>query len=361
MAVWSGLGMNLGHEYLPGVVYDASRSQGDIRDIKAMGITRARIAMTSYNNPTAVASLKSLALDCKSAGLHTLYGQGYYWSGADGKIRSSSWAAWLSNLLTNVATWAQMNEMDELSIGNEMDYDNTNQLGTDAVTSATRLSNVVTITTPIDHGYTVGEKTVISGATPSNYNGTVTITDVPTSTTFTYTAAGVDGTATGTVLCRIDFTTVMSRLKTAATAVQPVFTRGPVVYNVGQDQETNWVAGGKGDLDRLDLNVYGTSGTFASFQSHIANHIAAFGVSGAQLSEWNLHATFGSYPSWTVQEAKIRERLAYLKSIPDLVGYFFCYRGNAGDNFALRYTAGGFRDWWNVLSDKRPIFKQYSN
>ena len=56
-----------------------------------------------------------------------------------------------------------------------------------AVGAATESGNTVTITTSAAHNFVVGQTVVIAGITPTGYNGTFTITSVPTPTTFTYT------------------------------------------------------------------------------------------------------------------------------------------------------------------------------
>ena len=74
------------------------------------------------------------------------------------------------------------------------------------VSSASWLSNTALITTTAAHGYSVGQSVTItgiavSGDTSNPYNGTFTITSVPSSTTFTYTldvsslGSGSDGTS----------------------------------------------------------------------------------------------------------------------------------------------------------------------
>jgi hypothetical protein len=60
---------------------------------------------------------------------------------------------------------------------------------TAAISSATESSSTVTATTTAPHGFSAGQVVVITGASISGYNGTFTIAAVPTSTTFTYTAA----------------------------------------------------------------------------------------------------------------------------------------------------------------------------
>lgn len=57
-------------------------------------------------------------------------------------------------------------------------------------------STSVTATTSAAHGFLVGQTVQISGATPSAWNGSYTITSVPTVTTFTFTTSTVLPTAT---------------------------------------------------------------------------------------------------------------------------------------------------------------------
>jgi hypothetical protein len=71
-----------------------------------------------------------------------------------------------------------------------------------SITSATNVSQVVTITTAAAHGLSVGDIVVIYGVTPFEYNGTYTVTAVPTSNSFTYDvgAAFGNGTSFGTAV-----------------------------------------------------------------------------------------------------------------------------------------------------------------
>jgi hypothetical protein len=57
---------------------------------------------------------------------------------------------------------------------------------TASVTSAAEAANLTTITTPFAHGFSTGQTVTISGSSTSTFNGTFTISGVPTSTTFTY-------------------------------------------------------------------------------------------------------------------------------------------------------------------------------
>ena len=70
------------------------------------------------------------------------------------------------------------------------------------ITTVARTSNIVTITTSANHGYSVGDSVTVAAVTNTDVNGTVNIDTVPTATTFTYADTGSDipsGADTGTV------------------------------------------------------------------------------------------------------------------------------------------------------------------
>ena len=70
-----------------------------------------------------------------------------------------------------------------------------------APSGATEAGNTVTITTAAPHSFAVGQAVTIAGVADAGYNGTFTITGVPSPTTFTYTnaTAGLAASGGGTV------------------------------------------------------------------------------------------------------------------------------------------------------------------
>jgi hypothetical protein len=70
-------------------------------------------------------------------------------------------------------------------------------VGSAAITTAERVSNVVTVTTEYHHDFQVGDSIEITGNSESTFNGTFTITSVPTDTTFTFSDSGTDQSGTG--------------------------------------------------------------------------------------------------------------------------------------------------------------------
>jgi hypothetical protein len=72
-----------------------------------------------------------------------------------------------------------------------------NPVGYETISTAVRTSNVVTITTQNQHGYTTGDTIVISGTSVGSMNGTFTVVDVPDGYSFTYSNSGTNASGTG--------------------------------------------------------------------------------------------------------------------------------------------------------------------
>jgi len=72
-----------------------------------------------------------------------------------------------------------------------------NEAGDAVILTASRVSNIVTVTTTFHHGYTTGNEVVIVGNSESTFNGTWTIASVPSDTTFTFADSGTNATGTG--------------------------------------------------------------------------------------------------------------------------------------------------------------------
>jgi hypothetical protein len=68
-------------------------------------------------------------------------------------------------------------------------------LWTSSVTNKALSSNVATLTTSTEHGFTTGQTVLITGV-DSTFNGTYTITSTPTTTTFTYANSATNVTST---------------------------------------------------------------------------------------------------------------------------------------------------------------------
>jgi hypothetical protein len=76
---------------------------------------------------------------------------------------------------------------------------------TQAITTTNRTTNVVTITTAAAHTFLVGETVVIAGVTNATFNGTFTVTAVPSATTFRYAQVAANAASTAGTASHVAF------------------------------------------------------------------------------------------------------------------------------------------------------------
>jgi hypothetical protein len=128
--------------------------------------------------------------------------------------------------------------------------DNTHYLGNGgvAVTSASWAAGTATLLTPSPHGFAVGQVVLVSGLIPAAYNGTVTITAVPTTTQFSYALTSNPGAST-----------VGGQAKAASTGNAP---RNPRVATATRNAPVNVLAS---DTDP-DTGITRTTSWSSSFQ-----------------------------------------------------------------------------------------------
>ncbi len=100
---------------------------------------------------------------------------------------------------------------------------------TRAFNGAVRSSNVVTITTVAAHAFAVSQSVTISGASDSSFNGTFTITSVPSTTTFTYAQNGVNTSSSGGTA-----TSGANSASIATTSVVTIVTSAAHGFTIGQ-------------------------------------------------------------------------------------------------------------------------------
>ena len=94
----------------------------------------------------------------------------------------------LGSLSASIATASQLTNyiaVNYPTVNRFKVYDLTQAKENDIV-NAVLTSNVVTLTTRYAHGFSVGDSVIVGGMATATYNGTYTITVVPTTTTFRY-------------------------------------------------------------------------------------------------------------------------------------------------------------------------------
>lgn len=160
---------------------------------------------------------------------------------------------------------------------------------------------------------------------------------------------------------RIDHSTIVdpfalynTYLKTLATQIKGVFS-GLVDACISNGAEP-WVQSvTPGNLDRIGFNVYGDSGTRASFQSRIEN-FKAYANWGSRLyvSEYNTHYNSSSWTSQSANPEAMTIELAHRNEILEannlIAAYHFCWRySNSLNYFSLLQNDGTLGLWWNVI------------
>jgi len=140
---------------------------------------------------------------------------------------------------------------------------------------------------------------------------------------------------------------IITNLKSVATEVKKIFTNGNVSYTCAQTYISNWISGGKGDIDILASNVYMGGTTFdESWKTDITNLVNAFGADGTYLTEFNLsYVSLDDYSTYeVVQAAGITEMIEYIKASGMTRAFYYCW---LGDTFGIVKYDGTYRLLWN--------------
>jgi len=106
-----------------------------------------------------------------------------------------------------------------------------------ATPGADRTTNVVTITTPLPHGFIAAQSITIAGVTDSSFNGTFIVASVSTPTTLTYAQTGPDATSgNGTVFgVQSDLVTLGANVSSFALIESTAFTTYRQIDNLVVD------------------------------------------------------------------------------------------------------------------------------
>lgn len=142
-------------------------------------------------------------------------------------------------------------------------------------------TNVATVTTTAAHGFATGDEVIIAGVTPSDYNGTYTIT-VTGSTTFTYALAISDpGAGTGGTAKGADTDSIYSKI-----TIEYLRDANDALYNI-----IGTVTDGTYDVGDVVQEDNGTGSRW--YECTVAGTVAD--SSGAAKASWTGTATFVAY------------------------------------------------------------------
>lgn len=148
--------------------------------------------------------------------------------------------------------------------------------------------------------------------------------------------------------------TVRTDLLAQATAVQAIYTLGPVSYQTDQEDIDNWIALGQGDLDRIGFNVYDT---LPNFKSHIAKVKTNFPTTG-DITEWGDQSGYTTTNNEDLHGLNVRDRLAILRASGISNAYFFTYYNDGSYGldegiWNLKRPDGSFRTaFWGLIGGR---------
>jgi hypothetical protein len=157
------------------------------------------------------------------------------------------------------------------------------------ISNVARTSNVVTITTSAAHSFAAGNTVVVTATTNTGINGTFTIVDVPTTTTFTYVKTGTNitsGADTGTAVIQAasagGFISVASKVLASDTIsyTNGVFTAEGVTFSMTGNDKPAVLTGLTNASLETDTNVEDIT-TYD-------NDTKGFGISIATSKSWSI-------------------------------------------------------------------------
>ena len=142
----------------------------------------------------------------------------------------------------------------------------------ETISSITNVGTTATLTTAADHGLATGDRITVSGATPSAYNGSFTVT-VTTSTAFTYTMLSTPGGSASVVGSYVAAEAVVDDNVLADTSITPpedIYTlntaTGQYPSAVTHYEQRRWFAG----TTNLPQTVWATrNGTLSNLTSSV--------------------------------------------------------------------------------------------
>src|SRR4051794_27411260 len=122
MTVWSGLGMNYGHQS----GYSTAQVESDFSFLWSQGITRLRILMPGYANTASIANCQDMVTRALAHGFYVVWGVATGVA-TNGNMNSTTWTAFKNYVTGTLAPWAQANGLPEMGVGNEVELqcDNT--------------------------------------------------------------------------------------------------------------------------------------------------------------------------------------------------------------------------------------------
>lgn len=151
MALWSGIGINYGHQ-ISSISYDTVQVEADFTFLRALGISRIRIAAPPYNgNAQTILNCQDMVTRALAHGFYVVWGAATGVSAPN--LTATIWTATKAYVTGTVAPWAQSNGLSELCLCNEADF----EADGSTLTTATVRSDVRSMATSVKAGGYTGK------------------------------------------------------------------------------------------------------------------------------------------------------------------------------------------------------------
>src|SRR5207245_6464246 len=143
MTIWSGIGINYGHQY----IYDTTQAENDFSYFNLVGIVKTRIVMPPYNS-SKIPNCQDMVQRALNHGFYVIWGVS-----TSGIITATVWAAYKNYVLNTLVPWAQSVGLPELQLGNEFEL----HVDGTSLTAATVRSDIRSMATSIKSGGFTGK------------------------------------------------------------------------------------------------------------------------------------------------------------------------------------------------------------
>lgn len=343
--VWNKLGVNYNYNGA------GSNAAADFAYLRSLGFQNIRLNVFDYRDSADFSAWRTIVQQALNAGFRiVIYGFN------NPRPAANTWANYVSTL-SSEATWAQgINDARLwLSAGNEEEF--AQYL---ALSSLTQSVGVATAVSSVNHEFVTSDSVTIAGASPSNYNGTYTITKV-NNTTFTYSVAGNPSSpatvsaspiSTAIVASSMPLATILTNIKSLATTLKAIYTVGKITHAAPGTQPnviSSWSSGGIGNLDSISFNLYDLNGN-TDFDTFLATALAGGFGQTFFLSEFgpDVNGIVSSGLTATQWATTFLHELQLLKNNAVSLAFIYNFM-DAANIFGMKNTNGTFIQAWQSL------------
>jgi hypothetical protein len=155
---------------------------------------------------------------------------------------------------------------------------------------------------------------------------------------------------------------IITNLKSIATEVQAIFTRGSISYSCGFTYVNTWIAAGRGDIDIIATNAYtqDTGVALPWWGFAVDDLVTTFGADHTYLTEFNLDSAGLSYYSADegVQATGIRDMIARIQTAGMTRALYFLWKHDTIEFGVLKDDNTYRQLWYELISGDTSLTKK---